>query len=156
MRYEILYYGGIIGAVITGVCSMVLFWIFKIYRILGNVTGLTAKRSIKKLKEQGLDEEHSKSSAIHNNTSKMMVKHGKTTTKLRHTTGRLSDRKQSEEATTLLSDSNATTLLTPDSPETTVLMTDNPKISEPMKFSQFIEITLIQNDVIIHTNEYIS
>lgn len=81
MTYEMMYYSGIAGTIFFGGISIILFFLFRIYGVLGEVTGITAKRRIEKLQRDGYGE-RKKKSAIHNNTDKITVRRGKTTVRL--------------------------------------------------------------------------
>lgn len=82
MANEIMYYGGMITAIVFGVLAVILFFALHIYSVIGDFTGITAKRRIRKLKDEGSGRAKSKLSAIRNNTSNILVRHNKTTSKL--------------------------------------------------------------------------
>lgn len=49
--YEICFYGGLILAIIFLITSVVLFIVLKIPKVVGDLTGRTAKKTIKEMKE---------------------------------------------------------------------------------------------------------
>lgn len=81
MTNEIMFYGGIAGAVLFGIGAVILFFVFRIYAVLGELTGITAKRSIRKIQKEGY-EGKSKRHTIRENTDRIVSKRGKTTVKL--------------------------------------------------------------------------
>lgn len=81
MANEILYYGGMIAAVIFGILAVLLFFILHIYFVIGDLTGITAKRRIRKLRNEGNIDKKNKISSIRNNTSKILVRHNKAISK---------------------------------------------------------------------------
>lgn len=89
-----MFYGGIVGAVLFGIGAVILFFVFRIYAVIGELTGITAKRSIKKIQKEGY-EGKSKIRAIRENTDKIVPKRGRTT-------GRLQPKENIDEQTTLL------------------------------------------------------
>lgn len=89
-----MFYGGIVGAVLFGIGAVILFFVFRIYAVIGELTGVTAKRSIKKIQKEGY-EGKSKIRAIRENTDKIVPKRGRTT-------GRLQPKENIDEQTTLL------------------------------------------------------
>lgn len=91
---QMMFYGGIIGAVLFGIGAIILFFVFRIYAVIGELTGITAKRSIKKIQKEGY-EGKSKIRAIRENTDKIVPKRGRTT-------GRLQPKENIEDQTTLL------------------------------------------------------
>lgn len=51
--YEICYYGGMIAAIVLLIVTIVLFFVLKIPRVIGELTGLTARKGVKTIKEKG-------------------------------------------------------------------------------------------------------
>lgn len=78
---EIMFYGGMIAAILFGVGAIILFFVFRIYAVIGELTGITAKRSIRKIQKEGY-EGKSKMRAIRENTDKIVTKRGRTTRRL--------------------------------------------------------------------------
>ncbi|HCJ08581.1 MAG TPA: hypothetical protein DHV96_09570 [Lachnospiraceae bacterium] len=76
--YEIMYYAGMILAVVFLIASVILFIRNKVWKLIGDVTGLNARRAIKRLRQKGA-EDTSKTEAIKPETSKVLV-HKATTT----------------------------------------------------------------------------
>lgn len=76
--YEIMYYAGMILAIICFIASVVLFIRNKVWKLIGDVTGWNAKKAIKRLNQKGA-EDTSKTEAIKPETSKILV-HKATTT----------------------------------------------------------------------------
>lgn len=81
MTNEIMFYGGIAGAVLFGIGAVILFFVFRIYAVFGELTGIKAKRSIRKIQQEGY-ERKSKRHTIRENTDRIVSKRGKTTVKL--------------------------------------------------------------------------
>lgn len=81
MANEIMFYGGIAGAVLFGIGAIILFFVFRIHTVIGELTGITAKRSIRKIQKEGY-EGQSKISAIRENTDQIVAKRGRTTGRL--------------------------------------------------------------------------
>lgn len=78
---EIMFYGGMIAAILFGVGAIILFFVFRIYAVIGELTGITAKRSIRKIQKEGY-EGKSKMRAIRENTDEIVTKRGRTTRRL--------------------------------------------------------------------------
>ena len=76
--YEIMYYAGMVLAVVFLVATIILFIRNKIWKLIGDVTGWNAKRAIRHLQRKGA-EDTSKTEAIRPETSKVLV-HKTTTT----------------------------------------------------------------------------
>lgn len=76
--YEIMYYAGMILAVVFLIASVILFIRNKVWKLIGDVTGWNARRAIKRLRQKGA-EDTSKTEAIKPETSKVLV-HKATTT----------------------------------------------------------------------------
>lgn len=113
---QMMFYGGIIGAVLFGIGAIILFFVFRIYTVIGELTGITAKRSIKKIQKEGY-EGKSKIRAIRENTDKIVPKRGRTT-------GRLQPKENIEEYTTLLEQGmeEQTTLLNQQAEDKTTIL----------------------------------
>ncbi len=52
--YEICFYGGLTLAIVFFIVSVILFIVLKIPKVMGELTGKTAKKNIKEMKEGGL------------------------------------------------------------------------------------------------------
>ena len=76
--YEIMYYAGMVLAVVFLVATIILFIRNKVWKLIGDVTGWNAKRAIRHLQRKGA-EDTSKTEAIRPETSKVLV-HKTTTT----------------------------------------------------------------------------
>ena len=48
---EALYYGGMAFAIVMGITTIILFFAFNIPKIIGDLTGINAKRAINKLRD---------------------------------------------------------------------------------------------------------
>ena len=114
--YEIMFYAGTVLASLFLIISIVLFVKNGVWKLIGDVTGLNAKRAIKKLDKKGA-EDTSKTEAINQEVSKVLVHRATTTGSLQAVTEsvekekpRRVDRKKirkrriKEEKTTLLQD----------------------------------------------------
>lgn len=71
--YKILFYGGIICAVIFLILTIVLFFVLKIPAVFGNLSGSTQRKRIEEIRKSGY-ESVSKNKAIHDSTSKITVR----------------------------------------------------------------------------------
>lgn len=87
MANEIMFYGGIAGAVLFGIGAIILFFVFRIHTVIGELTGITAKRSIRKIQKEGY-EGQSKIRAIRENTDQIVAKRGRTTGRLQPKTNK--------------------------------------------------------------------
>ena len=76
--YEIMYYAGMVLAVVFLIATIILFIRNKVWKLIGDVTGWNAKRAIRHLQRKGA-EDTSKTEAIRPETSKVLV-HKTTTT----------------------------------------------------------------------------
>ncbi|WP_177917709.1 hypothetical protein [uncultured Eubacterium sp.] len=160
----------IIFFIIAGVSLLVAIYSFvrfNIPQIIGELSGRTAKKSIAQMRDKNVktgDKSHRPSPAAKERGTltdkiekKKTVKVNTTTaeegTELLNSTEKLSNDNQTEllnESETVLSDDNATTVL---SEETTVLTNnDNSQINVSNDLNDF---RIIQNIVLIHTNETI-
>ena len=112
--YEIMFYAGTVLACLFLIISIILFIKNGVWKLIGDVTGLNARRAIKKLDKKGA-EDTSKTEAIHQEVSKVLVHRATTTGSLQAVTesiekdkvqrsGRKKARKRhtKEEKTTLL------------------------------------------------------
>lgn len=155
MTNEIMYYGGMITAILFGILSIVLFFVLHIYAVVGDLTGITAKRRIKKLKDDGNGQAKGKLVAIRNNTSKVLVRRNRTTIKL--------DKKQEEKATlklfrnkdkTVDKQVDETVVLKGNDAETTVLQTTENETTV-LKPNNSIYFEMEKDIVITHSDEKI-
>ena len=71
--YKILFYGGIICAIIFLILTIVLFFVLKIPAVFGNLSGSTQRKRIEEIRKSGY-ESVSKKKAIHDSTSKITVR----------------------------------------------------------------------------------
>ena len=163
---EIMFYGGIAGAILFGVGAIILFFAFHIYAVIGELTGITAKRSIRKIQKEGY-EGKSKVRAIRENTDKIVTKRGRTTGRLQPKTKKQAviEKQNVQDETTLLNQNvqDETTLLNQNrndetvvlnqnrNPETTVL---NQKEEETSVLQQpKIRFEVVEDVVVTHTDE---
>lgn len=105
MADEIMFYGGVISAILFGIGAIILFFVLRIHAVIGELTGITAKRSIRRLQKEGYGE-HSKNRSIRENTDQIVARRGKTTGKLKpgrekDETTLLQQEKQIEQTTVL-------------------------------------------------------
>lgn len=77
MLYEIMYYGGMIMALIMLIVSVLLFVKLNIIKIIGDITGITAKKTIKNMREN--NEKTGNKSYM---TSKINIERGTITEKI--------------------------------------------------------------------------
>lgn len=151
--YRYIFLGALIGCGVMAAVSGVLFFALRIPRVVGDLTGHTARKAIADIRRQN---EQSGDKAYKSST--VNLKRGKLTDKITHS-GRLISReetpfgagvttvelpqRQETDATTVLSESIGTTVLEPE--ETTVL-------SPPDAGSEFAveyEITFLHSDEVI-------
>ena len=120
---EIMFYGGMAGAILFGVGAIILFFVFHIYAVIGELTGITAKRSIRKIQKEGY-EGKSKIRAIRENTDKIVTKRGRTTGRLQPKTKKQAaiEKQNVQEETTLL---NQNALLNQNVNDETVVLSQN-------------------------------
>lgn len=167
MANEIMFYGGMAGAILFGVGAIILFFVFHIYAVIGELTGITAKRSIRKIQKEGY-EGKSKIRAIRENTDKIVTKRGRTTGRLQPKTKKQAAvEKQNVQGETTLLNQNVnddTVVLSPNANyETTVL---NQNMKETTVLNQNAEETsvlqqpkirfeVVEDVVVTHTDEKI-
>lgn len=76
--YNIMLYGGLALAVIFAIIAVVLFFVLKIPKAMGDVTGRTAKKKIEEIREKGYESVQgagaSKREAIKDHTSRISVR----------------------------------------------------------------------------------
>ena len=68
---EILYYGGMALAIIMGITTLILFFTFNIPKIIGDLTGINAKRAISKLNENQTEDKKRGLSAKMSNSGRV-------------------------------------------------------------------------------------
>lgn len=128
MANEIMFYGGMAGAILFGVGAIILFFAFHIYAVIGELTGITAKRSIRKIQKEGY-EGKSKVRAIRENTDKIVTKRGRTTGRLQPKTKKQAviEKQNVQDETTLLNQNvqDETTLLNQNRNDETVVLNQN-------------------------------
>lgn len=83
--YEIMFYAGTVLACLFLIISIILFIKNGVWKLMGDVTGLNARRAIKKLDKKGA-EGTSKTEAIHQEVSKVLVHRATTTGSLQAVT----------------------------------------------------------------------
>lgn len=83
--YEIMFYAGTVLACLFLIISIILFIKNDVWKLMGDVTGLNARRAIKKLDKKGA-EDTSKTEAIHQEVSKVLVRRATTTGSLQAVT----------------------------------------------------------------------
>ncbi len=71
--YSGLFYGGLILSIIFLITSIVLFFVLKIPKVFGDLTGRTQKKAIEDIQKSGY-EQKSKKEAIHDQTSRITVR----------------------------------------------------------------------------------
>ena len=76
--YNIMFYGGLTLAIIFAVIAIVLFFVLKIPKAVGEVTGSTAKKKIEEIREKGYESVQgagvSKKDAIKSHSTKISVR----------------------------------------------------------------------------------
>lgn len=76
--YSVLFYGGLTLAIIFAIIAVVLFFVLKIPKAVGDVTGSTARRQIEEIRQKGYESVQgggaSKQEAIKSHTSKISVR----------------------------------------------------------------------------------
>lgn len=76
--YNIMLYGGLALAIIFAIVAVILFFVLKIPKAIGDVTGSTARKQIQEIREKGYESVQgggaSKKDAIKSHTSKISVR----------------------------------------------------------------------------------
>ena len=138
--YEACYYGGMIAAILLFVVAIILFFVLKIPKVFGELTGSTARRGVKDLKQKGSRSKESnepkhysqRTGAIRTRTSD--VGSGELSKKENTTSGLIRGRKNSyhkdENQTEFLGESKITAAVTGDISETAVLTKNDMEIAE--------------------------
>lgn len=75
--YKIMYYGGMGLAIVMFIASILLFIKLRIYKVVGDITGITAKKAIKEIRENNL-----KSGVKTYKTSRINSERGKVTERI--------------------------------------------------------------------------
>lgn len=168
MANEIMFYGGMAGAILFGVGAIILFFVFHIYAVIGELTGITAKRSIRKIQKEGY-EGKSKIRAIRENTDKIVTKRGRTTGRLQPKTKKQAavEKQNVQEETTLLNQNvndetvvlsqNAnyeTTVLNQNMNHETTVLNQNAEETSVLQQPK-IRFEVVEDVVITHTDEKI-
>ncbi len=78
MVYQIMFYGGLILAIISIIVAMVLFFRLNIRKVVGDLTGYNAKHDIRLIRENGIENDPKKNK-IKDMTTKLLVKEQNTT-----------------------------------------------------------------------------
>ena len=89
--YEMLYYGGLIAAIILFITAVILFFTLKIHRVVGELTGRSARRGLRDMKNR--------TTASQDISKKERAKYYKSGVITAHEAG---DTKKSEQRTTIL------------------------------------------------------
>ncbi len=71
--YNVLFYGGLILAILFLIATVVLFFVLKIPKVFGDLTGRTERKSIEEIRKTGY-ESKSKQEAIREETSRITVR----------------------------------------------------------------------------------
>ncbi len=99
MNYQLMYYGGLVAFLLFFVISVVLFFVFNIGKTIGSLSGYSAQKNIKKIRE-GSKKETVRTGAL---VQAVTVKHGKTTTKLTSdSTTQMPNQEEGQETTLLM------------------------------------------------------
>lgn len=157
--YRYIFYGGTALAVIMLIISVVLFFVYKIPSVIGDLTGSTAKKAIEDIRNQNESTGNKvyKTSQVNRERGKLTDKISPSGSLLRNPTdaigGAMATEKISTQElppesyeTTVLEASNETTVLEQNATETTVLT----PILDTVQFVIEYDITYI------HTNEIIA
>lgn len=173
-RYQLIFY---IGAALGGVMllvSVLLFFFLQIPKVIGDLSGSTAKKAIKNIREQNVSTGNKvyKTSAVNKERGKITDKISPSGRLIRNPSGlvggamvteKIASQRLPADETTLLTADEGTTLLTPEmtlANETTVLSsgTDsssnettilNVSTAEHTDFAIEYEITYVHSDEII-------
>lgn len=85
MSYRIMFYGGLILFLLFFLLALFLFFYLKIGKAIGNLSGLSAKRNIRKNGDKNqTSKENLRNGGNRENSGEIKVKRGRTTTKLTH------------------------------------------------------------------------
>lgn len=156
MANEIMFYGGMIGAVLFGIGAVILFFVFRIYAVIGELTGITAKRSIRKIQKEGY-EGKSKIRAIRENTDKIVTKRGRTTGKLQPKTKKqmaVDNQKVNDETIVLNQKVNDETIvLNQKSENETTVLQQNVGEETTVLQQPYIQFEVVEDVVITHSDE---
>ncbi len=161
MTYEIyrsVFIGGVVFSTIMFLISVTLFFVFKIPKIIGNLSGSTAKKAIRQIREQNEYTGALKNTGRTEKTKRKKL-HNKTGTSGAETSGYhpSGSGAWTEKISTQLLDQKAmaqsmleeTTLLSPVMEETTVLSHD--------PAAEAGSVFVVEQDItFIHTEEYIT
>ncbi len=85
MNYQILFYMGLICFLLFFIITLFLFFYFRIIETVGTLSGITAKRNMKKIRDAGQEGKSAgeiQRGRTNETSGEIKVKRGKTTTKL--------------------------------------------------------------------------
>ena len=145
MANEIMFYGGIAGAVLFGIGTVILFITFRIHTVIGELTGITAKRSIRRIQREGYGEK-SKVRAIRENTSEIVTKRGRTTKRLQ---------KKEENQTVVLNQENEGQTTVLDQELETVVLNQEPEEATTVLHHPKFRFEIEEDIVVTYSEEKI-
>lgn len=155
---EIMFYGGMIGAILFGIGVIVLFFVFRIYEVIGELTGITAKRRIRKIQKEGY-EGKSKIRAIRENTDQIVPKRGRTTGRLQPKTKKqiaVGNQSMKDETVVLHQNVNdETVVLNQMSEDETTVLRQNVEEETTVLQQPQIQFEVVEDVVITHSDEKI-
>lgn len=156
--YRYIFYGGAALAVIMLIISVVLFFVYKIPSVIGDLTGATAKKAIEDIRNQNESTGNKvyKTSQVNRERGKLTDKISPSGSLLRNPTDAIGGAMATEKISTqelppesyetmVLEASNETTVLEQNAAETTVLT----PILDTVQFVIEYDITYIHTDEII-------
>ena len=141
MTYEIYRYIFIVAAILCGtmtITAVILFVLLKIPKVIGDLTGRTAKKAIENIRNQN------ESADIKGNKNFFVDKERK------KATGKISSQKSGQSNITLPDSNNKTAILSESAKETGKTTLLNRKKVEESTFKILYDITFIHTDEIIH------
>ncbi len=143
--YEWMYYGGIAGGITFFALSVIIFVKYQIHRVIGELSGRTAKKNIRKIEAEYKAKDYTKKT-----TGEILVKKGETTDQL-SASGKLSPAVQRNRhanngmETELLTEMNETGVL--GQGETTLLSGDvHEREGIDFRFIKELEIIVTHSD----------
>lgn len=164
MSYEIyryIFYGGAILAGVMLVATVILFFVYKIPTVIGDLTGANARKAIENIRNQNENsgDKLYKTSQVNRERGKLTDKISPTGSLMREPSGVLGGGAMATEKIStqeLPPDANETTVLDTVTDETTVLSTESggettvlSQDEQPVVFQIEYEITFIHTDEVI-------
>lgn len=151
--YETCYYGGLVLTILLLITTIVLFFVLKIPKVLGELTGSTARKGVKNLKEKGTKAKDTSEQGKHYSQRTGAIKTRKTesasgelsvkdntTSKLSRTKG-LKRKQSAGDETEFLGESKIKAAVTGDLSETAVLSATQEETKKTLAFSETGELS---------------